>query len=52
MSGLIRYLQEVFPQVLQLKSIEEKADMCAYQEVKHVRFSENLTCFVLLKHPY
>ena len=24
---------------------------CAYQEVRNVRFSENLTCFVFLKHP-
>ena len=23
---------------------------CAYQEVKNVRFSENLACFVFLKH--
>ena len=25
---------------------------CAYQGVRHVRFSENLTCFVFLKHPF
>ena len=25
---------------------------CAYQGVKNVRFSENLTCFVFLKHPF
>ena len=25
---------------------------CAYQGVKTVRFSENLTCFVFLKHPF
>ena len=25
---------------------------CVYQEVKNVRFSENLTCFVFLKHPF
>ena len=26
--------------------------MCAYQEVKIVRFSENLACFVFLKHSF
>ena len=25
---------------------------CAYQGVRNVRFSENLTCFVFLKHPF
>ena len=25
---------------------------CAYQEVTNVRFMENLTCFVFLKHPF
>ena len=25
---------------------------CAYQEVRNIRFSENLACFVLLKHPF
>ena len=25
---------------------------CAYQWVKNVRFSENLACFVFLKHPF
>ena len=25
---------------------------CAYQRVRNVRFSENLTCFVFLKHPF
>ena len=25
---------------------------CVYQRVKNVRFSENLTCFVFLKHPF
>ena len=25
---------------------------CAYQWVKNVRFSENLTCFVFFKHPF
>ena len=25
---------------------------CAYQEVRNVRFSENLTCFVFLKDPF
>ena len=25
--------------------------MCAYQGVRNVRFSENLGCFVFLKHP-
>ena len=25
---------------------------CAYQGVKNVRFSENLTCFAFLKHPF
>ena len=25
---------------------------CAYQEVRNVRFSENLACFVFLKHPF
>ena len=26
--------------------------VCAYQGVRNVRFSENLTCFVFLKHPF
>ena len=26
--------------------------MCTYQRVRHVRFSENLACFVFLKHPF
>ena len=26
--------------------------MCAYQGVRNVRFSENLGCFVFLKHPF
>ena len=26
--------------------------MCAYQGVRNVRFSENLACFVFLKHPF
>ena len=26
--------------------------LCCYQGVKNVRFSENLVCFVLLKHPF
>ena len=26
--------------------------MCAYQGVKSVHFSENLECFVFLKHPF
>ena len=25
---------------------------CAYQGVRNVRFSENLACFVFLKHPF
>ena len=25
---------------------------CAYQEVRNVRFAENLKCFDFLKHPY
>ena len=25
---------------------------CAYQGVRNVRFSENLSCFVFLKHPF
>ena len=25
---------------------------CLYQGVRNVRFSENLTCFVFLKHPF
>ena len=25
---------------------------CAYQGLKNVRFSGNLTCFVFLKHPF
>ena len=25
---------------------------CAYQEVRNVRFSENLACFVYLKYPF
>ena len=25
---------------------------CAYQGVRNVRYSENLTCFVFLKHPF
>ena len=25
---------------------------CAYQGIRNVRFSENLTCFVFLKHPF
>ena len=26
--------------------------ICAYQGVRNVRFSENLTCFIFLKHPF
>ena len=26
--------------------------VCAYQGVRNVRFSENLACFVFLKHPF
>ena len=26
--------------------------ICAYQRIINVRFSENLTCFVFLKHPF
>ena len=25
---------------------------CAYQGVRNVRFSENLACFIFLKHPF
>ena len=25
---------------------------CAYQRVRNIRFSENLACFVFLKHPF
>ena len=25
---------------------------CAYQEVRYVRFSENLACFLFLEHPF
>ena len=25
---------------------------CAYQGVRNVRFSENLMCFIFLKHPF
>ena len=29
-----------------------KIRTCAYQGVRNVRFSVNLACFVLLKHPF
>ena len=29
-----------------------RARTCAYQRVRNVRFSENLACFVFLKHPF
>ena len=25
---------------------------CAYQGIRNVRFSENLVCFIFLKHPF
>ena len=34
------------------KYVSRKQIMCAYQMVRNVRFSENLACFVFLKHPF
>ena len=30
----------------------KSTDTCGYQGVRNVRFSENLACFVFLKHPF
>ena len=37
---------------LSKKQIFLRVRMCAYQGVKNFRFSENLTCFVSLRHPF
>ena len=34
------------------KFSEKRTLTCAYQGVGNVRFSENLACFVFLKHPF
>ena len=34
------------------KCASRKQIMCGYQGVRNVRFSENMTCFVFLKHPF
>ena len=37
----------------QIKKQEQLVgNKCAYQGVRNLRFSENLTCFVFLKHPF
>ena len=34
------------------KAWKTKTSTCAYQGVRNIRFSENLACFVFLKHPF
>ena len=35
-----------------LSVIRQNVRTCAYQGVRNVRFSDNLMCFVFLKHPF
>ena len=38
--------------VFQEDKARQSTHACAYQVVRNVRFSENLACFVFLKHPF
>ena len=60
-SSVIRQKGEISKQVFQdnkIRQIFRKTNIsyplitCAYQGVRNVRFSKNLTCFVFLKHPF
>ena len=53
---MLSELKEVKHQIVGIsqkgKCVSTKQIMCAYQGVRNVRFSEYLTCFVFLKHPF
>ena len=60
--GILSYrkldIESIYPQTdktfrnVTINTIMIVVGTCVYQGVRNVRFSENLACFVFLKHPF
>ena len=51
-SGGVELIRLMSGSYLPIKMVLFALRTCAYQGVRNNRFSENLTCFVFLKHPF